>query len=202
MDMETQTVTELLDAVASERVAPAGGSVVALAGASGAALVEKAVVHTLENGQVDAPVLEKLRVTRSTLEEHRSTFVSLASSDAASVDRLFAGDREHLDQTLLKGATGIPLSIAETCSSVLSTALEIATAVGQNVALDLYSGLYLVYGASVAAIRTVEYNLSHIEATSVRNEFQTRLDAVISDLLMTLADLQMAVPLEFIRPKT
>ena len=202
MDMETQTVTEFLDAVASERVAPAGGSVVALAGASGAALVEKAVVHTIENRQVDSLVLEKLRVTRSTLEDHRSTFVSLASSDAASVDALFAGDSEQLDQTLLKRATGIPLSIAKTCSSVMSTALEIVTAVGSNVAPDLYSGLYLVYSASVAAIRTVEHNLSHIEATSVRNEFETRLDAVISDLRTTFADLQTAVPLEFIRPET
>lgn len=202
MDMETQTITEFLDAVASERVAPAGGSVVALAGASGAALVEKAVVHTLENGQADPSVLEKLRVTTSTLEDHRSTLVSLASSDAASVDALFAGNSEQLDQTLLKRATGIPLSIAKTCTGVLSTALEIVTAVGSNVAPDLYSGLYLVYSASVAAIRTVEHNLSHIDATSVRSDFETRLEAVISEFRTTFADLQTAVSLEFISPET
>ena len=202
MDLETQTVTEFLDAVASERVAPAGGSVVALAGASGAALVEKAVVHTLENGQADSSVLEDLRIANSTLEDYRSTLVSLASSDAASVDALFAGDSEQLDQTLLKRATGIPLSIAKTCTGVLSTALEIVTAVGPNVAPDLYSGLYLAYSASVAAIRTVEHNLSLIDAPSVRSDFQTRLEAVISDLRRAFADLQTAVSLEFIRPET
>lgn len=197
MDGNTQAMSAFLDAVASERVAPAGGSVVALTGAAGTALVEKAVIHTLETNLADDSPTEELRDARSSINTHRSTLVSLATSDAQSVDDLFAGESGELDQTVLKQATGIPLSIANTCSTVLAESLEIITAVESNVAPDLHSGLYLLYSVSVAAIRTVESNLELIEDLSTRSQFEARKNAVIQELVTTVGALEAAAPIDF-----
>lgn len=194
---ETQEIGAFFDAVASDRVAPAGGSVVALAGAGGAALVEKAAIHTLKNGSGADSEKEMIRNVRQSVRNHRSTLLSLATSDAEAVDALFAGATDETDQTVLERATGIPLSIADSCSSILEDSLGIITAVDGAVAPDLYSGLHILYSATLAAVRTVESNLDLIEDSSMRSQFEARKNAVLHELATKVGELEAASSIDF-----
>lgn len=194
---DTQEIGAFFDAVASNRVAPAGGSVVAYAGAGGAALVEKAIIHTLENRSGAGSDTDRLRDLRQSVQNHRKTLQSLGISDAEAVDELFAGAPEDLDQTVLKRATGIPLSIVESCSNVLEDSLAISTAANGAVTPDLYTGLYILYSAALAAVRTVNTNLELVEDPSIRSQFDDRKNAVIQDLTSTVEKLEAATSIEF-----
>ncbi|MBS3760149.1 cyclodeaminase/cyclohydrolase family protein [Halodesulfurarchaeum sp.] len=194
---ETQEIGAFFDRVASNRVAPASGSVVALAGAGGAALVEKAAIHTLENRLGADSEKEMIRDVRQSVRNHRSILLSLAASDAEAVDALFAGASDETDQTVLERATGIPLSIADSCSSILEDSLGIITAVDGAVAPDLYSGLWIVYSATLAAVRTVETNLELIEDSSLRSQFEARKNTVLQDLATNVGELEADSSIDF-----
>lgn len=176
---EAWDVGPFLDAVASNRVAPAGGSVIGFVGAGGTALVEMAAVHTLSHRSDDTA----LGSARSELEDQRSTLQSLANADARAVDDLFGGATSD-EESLFVRATRVPLTMAEACVNVLDAAIEVAESVADSVATDLEVGLDFVIGAALSAVRTVRKNLSAIEDSSEVAELKVQ----VSDLLDTLAE--------------
>ena len=186
---EDMPIGEFLDAVASERVAPAGGSAVAIAGATGAALCEMACVHTLAardesnpdgrdaadgSPQTEGPTLTELGTD---LERQRHTLLALAEGDAELVDELFGGG-EGPTERLRKRATGVPLAIAEASLAVLEGAAIVRNRARPGVAADAITGAYLADAAVGASLATVRANLETLSDEEFAAGVIDRVEAI------------------------
>ncbi|MDZ7850527.1 MAG: cyclodeaminase/cyclohydrolase family protein [Halodesulfurarchaeum sp.] len=195
MDYSTHEIEQFLDAVASSRVAPAGGSAAALTGAFGAALAEMAAHHTLANhGETTAG---NLKIAKERLSQQRTVLLTLAGEDAQAIDALFADGAGEPDQATVSRATGIPLSIAEACVEILEKSLDIAERVDDNVRQDLHTALYLTVGAASAAIRTVEPNLDLLQDDDVRLELEKRAETTTERLSTAIDRMAERTDVEF-----
>jgi formiminotetrahydrofolate cyclodeaminase len=168
-----------LEAVASNRVAPAGGSVVGVVGAAGTSLVEMAAIHTLEH-RPD----ENLEVAHSTLAHQRDTLQSLATADARVVEDLFGGEGTGVEASLLDRATGIPLTMVEACTNALEAAQAVAELVVDSVRPDLVTGITFVVAAARTATWIVRSNFESIDEEARVQALEERVE----ELLATLAD--------------
>lgn len=176
---ESRNLEPFLEAVASKRVAPAGGSVVGIVGAAGTALLEMAAIHTLEHRPDD-----DLEAARATLGHQRDTLQSLATADARVVEDLFGGEGTGIEPSLLDRATGIPLTMAEACANALDAAQAVADRVVESVRPDLVTGITFVVAAAQTATWTVRSNLVSIGDEAQVQDLADRVD----ELLETLAD--------------
>ena len=170
-----QSLGSFLDEVASERVAPAGGTAIATTGAMGAALCEMVCIHTLAARDTDARSLPALR---SDLERQRRSLLALAAQDAAVVDELFGGDGEGPSERLSKRAVGIPLAVAESCLRVLEIAERVIEQGRGGVVADARIGASLAAAALRAALWMVRGNLDALSAPSFAADVADRADAI------------------------
>jgi len=161
MDHREQAIGEFLARIASENVTPAGGSGVAVAGAIGASLCEMACVHTLEDGAYDGvnPELDEIRDDLGAQREH---LLKLADRDAAVVDDLFAADGDGNDRTARKRSVGVPLAIAESCSTVVERGAVAAEAGKPTTAPDAETGVCLARAALRASVFIVRRNVAQL----------------------------------------
>ncbi|QCC47560.1 cyclodeaminase/cyclohydrolase family protein [Halobellus limi] len=187
MSYDDVRIGAFLDDVASERVAPAGGTVVAVAGAMGAALCEMACIHTTNAGEAsDATVRQgdgaaerSFEVIRDDLARQRRELLALAAQDATLVDELFGGDGEPTDR-LAKRASGIPLATAESSLAVLEDAAAVVERGRSGVAADARAGAYLADAAVQASLSTVRVNAAALSDHSFAETMTDRADAVSS----------------------
>ncbi|MFC6872213.1 cyclodeaminase/cyclohydrolase family protein [Halobellus marinus] len=175
MASDDRTIEEYLAAIASEQVAPAGGSAVAIAGAMGAALCEMVCIHTLAaredpnrdaTADTDCPDTNiradgepTLRELQTDLERERGRLLALAGGDAELVEDLFGGGADGSTARLRKRATGVPLAIAEASVTVLEGATIASERGRPGVAADATTGAYLADAAIRASLATVRTNL-------------------------------------------
>lgn len=164
MSCTEQSIGEFLAAVASEDVAPAGGTAVAVVGAIGASLCEMACVHSTD-GAASAAEGTDLADVRALLETQRSTLMGLARADADVVE-LFAADADRTTQSEMKRATGIPLAIAERCLTVVDLAVTVTEEGDSDATADARMGAVLAAGALRASLLAVRHNLPWIEDQS------------------------------------
>lgn len=157
MNYATQPVDQLLAAVASENVTPAGGTVAAVVGAAGASLCEMVCIHTGGDGA------SELDTVREDLRRQRRGLLELADADAEAVASLLAVIREGDSDTEAKRATGVPLAVAEGCLTVLEAAPSVVERGNPNAVPDAVTGVLLAHAALRAAVFTVRSNLDHIE---------------------------------------
>ena len=173
MDVETDEFGLFLDAIASRRVAPAGGSAAAFAGGLGAALAEMAVIHTRDKQGDSAE--EELVHAQERLAHQRDALVTLADEDARAIDALFGKSTLENEQAALSRATGVPLSIAEACVTVLEISLDVSEHLAASVRQDFQTGLYLTFAAFEAAIRTADGNLDLLDDAAIQADMADRL---------------------------
>jgi formiminotetrahydrofolate cyclodeaminase len=153
--LDTRALDRFLDDVASARVAPAGGTGAAVAGALGTALCEMVCVHSADTtGGTLADVRDDLRTERDHLSD-------LAAADAAVVDDLFAA-ADGPDEAGLKRATGVPITTAEACLTVLELAVDVTERGSPTAVADAVTGVLLVDAALHASLRTARHNLDRI----------------------------------------
>ncbi|WP_049987996.1 cyclodeaminase/cyclohydrolase family protein [Halobellus rufus] len=187
-----------LDDVASERVTPAGGTVVAVSGAMGAALCEMACIHTLaardESEDVDADdaATVDFEALRADLAGQRRRLLALAEQDAALVDDLFGGgsasdsgedddEQRGPSDRLSKRAAGIPLATAEAALAVLEDAAVVIDRGRPGVAADAKAGAYLADAAVRASLATVEINVSALDDASHAADLRERAAQIAAD---------------------
>jgi len=177
MDYAERSIREFLDAVASERVTPAGGSATAVVGATGAALCEMVCVHTQESGDRDATgESADLATLREEFRTQRDQLLALADADAAAVDALLAArDDGAAATTEAKRATGVPLRVAEVCVAVLEGAPVVVDAGTPNAVPDAVTGATLAHGALRASLVTVRTNLDGFDDGPFVAETEERL---------------------------
>lgn len=161
MDYQDQAVGDLLSDIASERVAPAGGTATAVVGGIGAALCEMGCIHALE-ADPDARTGADLAAVRDDLGRQRAHLLRLAASDAAIVEDLFGAASDGVDESDRKRSVGVPLTIAEACLNVLELATTVTADGARSAVVDAATGVYLVHAALRASAYTVRQNLDGV----------------------------------------
>jgi len=154
-------LTPILDRIASEHVAPAGGSAAAAVGAIGASLAEMAAIHTLQSGETDHEA--QLAAANRSLNADRSLLAGLMDADARVVESAFGSFSSELDVRRRKQLVGVPLAIAEVCLDVLSESKDLVSIATRSVTQDLRTAITLVTAAVKASLETAEHNLDLLE---------------------------------------
>lgn len=179
MNYRDQTVDEFLSEVASERVAPAGGTATAVVGALGAALCEMVCIHTVENddGGVETTALVEVR---DDLHRQRGHLLQLADTDGRLVEELFGGDSGDVEQPEVKRSIGVPLTIADACLNVLELATDVTETGNRNAVADAATGVILTRSALRAAVFTVRSNVDQVSDASFVEDVERDVEEIES----------------------
>lgn len=180
MNHRDVSINRFLDFVAAEEVTPAAGSVTAMVGAGGAALVEM-VCHHSRSTERPAAVLEQLEETGEGLRMVRERLLDLSEADANAVDALLDVNQTHRnDSPEAKRATGVPLAIAEAGLDVLNAAPFVLKHGNRNAVPDGITGVLLTHVTIQASIYLVRTNLEFIDDSTFRQEMDERATEVES----------------------
>ncbi len=177
MDHRSQQIETFLDDIASETLAPAGGTAGAVVAAVGASLCEMAAIHTLTNPDTDID-REAISNARSAFDTHRERLLDLADADARVVASVFGSPDDTRESTAMTQATGIPLGIAESCLDILEEAESVIASANVNVVPDALTGIFVTQAALRAALYTVRTNLEYLDDRRAREEFAGRADEI------------------------
>ncbi|MBB6646315.1 cyclodeaminase/cyclohydrolase family protein [Halobellus ruber] len=185
MTYDDTPIGKFLDAVASERVVPAGGTAAAITGATGAALCEMVCVHTTAaadgpsaGGESEAgPGETSLSGLRTGLRRRRKKLLALGGQDAAVVEEVF-GDGEAPSTRLRRRAAGIPLAVAEAAVAVLTDAETAHRRGTPGVAADAKTGAYLADAAVRASVETVRINAAALPNRPFASDLEGRAATV------------------------
>jgi formiminotetrahydrofolate cyclodeaminase len=169
MPYDERSVPAFLDAVASEQVAPAGGTATSLVGAVGAALCEMACIHGAESG-----VAAEFADVRGDLAAHRDHLMALGRADAEVVAAVFGEADEPPEVADLKRTTGVPMATAEACLAVVELAADVAAASSSEASADAEIGAMLAHGALRASLFTVRHNLGTVDDPAFVDELNER----------------------------
>jgi glutamate formiminotransferase/formiminotetrahydrofolate cyclodeaminase len=192
MFFEEQTINDFLDELSSDSPAPGGGSVAALCGALGAALVS--MVSNLTIGR------EKFKENWAVMDEVRggselliSEFARLMNEDAESFKAFMTAmnlpkdtdDQKASRKTAMalasKNATEVPLHTLECCAKMAALALKAVRFGNPNTASDAGSAALLAAAAGRAAAYNVRINLSGIKDLDFTAQAKKRMsNALVS----------------------
>lgn len=184
------SVQHFLDALASGEPAPGGGSVAALAGAQGAALI--GMVCNLSVGRKKyADVESELLAVQAQAKSLRTRLVELIDLDTAAYSTVMAAyklpketpdqlaARKAAIQSALQSATRTPLEILEVCVAALELCPLVLAKGNHNAASDGAVGMLSAHAGMHAAALNVRTNLNAIDDAS----FVAATSARLSDLL-------------------
>ena len=163
-----------LDALASSAPTPGGGSAAAYNAAMAAALV--AMVANLTIGrkkyaEVEGEMVEVLKQA----DTIRLSMMQAVEADAAAYQKVMEAyklpkesdtektARSEAIQAATLVAAQVPLSVAQTCASLLPLACEVAEKGNANAITDAASALTFANAAMTAALLNVEINLSGLK---------------------------------------
>ncbi len=185
-----QTVSQFLDALASSAPAPGGGSVSALSGALGAALVS--MVCNLTTGKKKyADVQQEIADILSRSEELRRELTGLleedvkaytAVSQAYKMPRGTAEEkvaRAEAIQNALKEATRVPMQVAEACVKVLDLCTPAAEKGNVNAVSDAGVAALMAEAGLRSAALNVLINLKAIKDQEFCREVGGRLESLL-----------------------
>jgi formiminotetrahydrofolate cyclodeaminase len=185
-----QSVFQFLDALASSAPAPGGGSVAALSGALGAALVSMVCNLTVGKkkyaavqGDIQA-LLEKSEGLRHKLVDLLQADVEAytAVSQAMKMPRETEGEkaaRAEALQKALKKATVVPLQIASACVEVIGLCQPVAEKGNKNAVSDAGVAILMAEAGLRSAALNVLINLGWIDDQSFTAAKQGELDMLL-----------------------
>jgi len=183
-------IRNFLDELASNSPTPGGGSVAALAGALGAALISMVGNLTVgkkkyEDIEEDIKRIisssEKLRYELSKLiEEDVKVFNNFMSTykmpkETEDEKRLRA---EKIQESLIKAAK-VPLKVAYKCLDILSLSKEVAEKGNINVVSDAGVAVLMAEAALESAILNVKINLGMIKDEKARTELSSSIKEIL-----------------------
>lgn len=166
-------VEPFIEQLAAPTATPGGGSASAAAGAMAAGLAN--MVAAMSRGKKaylehEAP----LSAAIARLSKLRESLKSAIDADAESYNAVMAaykgakagagegGDRDHLIEKALKGATSVPLSVAEQSREVAQMVEALKPITNPNMASDLTVAAALAKAAVTGALANVEINLASL----------------------------------------
>jgi len=173
-----EPVTTFLDTVASSSPTPGGGSVGAICGAAGAALV--AMVARLTQGHKGFEAVSgRMSEIAAQADEERAAFLDLADRDAAAFDAVMAAfglpkaadeekaARSAAIQAAFAGAAAVPAEVARRAAALLDVAVEVTRDGNPDAASDGLSAAASLHAAVMSALANVEINAMSIKDQSV-----------------------------------
>lgn len=179
------TMEEFLNELASDSPAPGGGSVSALAGGLGAALV--AMVARLTAGRKDPADLEEkieenLQVTlrlRQNLQEDvdRDTAAYNEVVEAYRMPKKTAAEKEARSRAIqeaLKGATQLPLQVAQRSLEVLRLSLWALEKGNPNTWSDAAVAVLMAQSGIEGALANVAINLDGIKDNTFKEKMKAQ----------------------------
>lgn len=170
VNFNRRAIDRFLSEIASENVAPAGGTATAVVGAIGASLCEMVCIHTVESDEA-----AEFADVREILRKQRNHLLDLAETDASVVDDLFGGADGQPDEPGLKRSIGVPLTIAESCLTVLELAVDVTATGNRTAVADAATGVVLTHASLRAALFTVRSNLGQSADPSFVAEIERRV---------------------------
>jgi formiminotetrahydrofolate cyclodeaminase len=198
--LSEKPVQTFLDELASSAPAPGGGSAAALAAAIGAALVSMVANLTVGKSKY-ADVQDDIERILARSEELRHRCVALLEKDVEAYTGVSAAYKMPRDteeqkkargaaiQEALKGATAVPMKLAEACVEILELCPESADTGNVRAVSDVGVGALMAEAALRAAALNVWINLGSIKDPDFVESEGKRLD----NLLQGSADLKEAI---------
>ena len=206
--LTTKTVNEFLDEVASNAPAPGGGSVSALAGSLGAALISMVCRLTIGKKKY-ADVQSEMESALTKSEELRAKLTSIIEEDTLAFNKVMSAfgmaketdeqktKRTEAIQEATKTATLVPLKLMRLCQDGIALALTVAEKGNKNSVSDAGVSLLLLQAAAKGAALNVRINLSGLEdrkfcddvskqVESSTKGIESRVDEALSNLTATL----------------
>lgn len=174
--IDDSNIEQFLDQLASKSPTPGGGSVAAIMGSMGAALVSMVCHLTMGKPAYAAVEAEMLRVLEQA-ERVRSRLAGMVQADVAVFDQVMAAyrlpketdaekqSRSAAIQSALTAATQVPLECARLCVEVMQLSKVVAEQGNQGVVTD--AGVAVV--AAYAALKSSELNVK-VNAGSIKDE--------------------------------
>ena len=171
---EERTVSQFLEAVASGSATPGGGSVAALAGSLGAALVEM-VANLTVGKKAFAEHEEAMKRVHEEAHAHRKALVDAVAQDVAAYEAVMEAyllpkktedekrRRKEEIQKALKKAADPPLFTAATSLKVMKLCQEAVARGNPNAISDAAVGALLSHAALGGGVFNVLINLSALE---------------------------------------
>ncbi|GAB6142388.1 cyclodeaminase/cyclohydrolase family protein [Methylosoma difficile] len=173
-EIKDKSIQLFLDELASKAPTPGGGSVAALMGAQGAALLAMVCNLTLGKPQY-AEVEAQMQDLLEKAEMLRSTLTAMIKADVDVFDRLMASyalpkatDDEKLQrsaaiQAVLKDATDVPLACARACHEVIELSETAANLGYLGVISDAGVAVMAAYSGLKSAALNVYINTSSLK---------------------------------------
>ncbi len=186
-----KTLVDFLDALASSAPAPGGGSVAALSGALGAALVSMVCNLTLGKTRY-ADVQEEITTLLERSEALRHELTDLLEADVEAYTGVSGAygmprdtdeqkaTRSAAIQEALKGATIVPLQVAEACVNVLQLCTPAAEMGNVYAVSDAGVAAVMAEGGLRSAALNVIININAIKDQAFVAEMQSKLDALLA----------------------
>ena len=185
-----QTVTDFLDALASNAPAPGGGSVAALSGALGAALLSMVCNLTLGKKKY-AAVQDEIAALVDKTEALRHRLTGLLEADVQVYTGVSAAykmprktpeakaARSAAIQEALKAAAQVPLQVAEACVEVLDLCTQTAEQGNLNAVSDAGVAALMAEAGLRSAALNVIINVNAIKDEAFSAKLQGDLDALL-----------------------
>ena len=187
------SIENFLETLASRSPTPGGGSVVAVMGAMGAALV--AMVCHLTIGKVDyEAVSEEMQAILHEVEALRGTLLDFIRADVEAFDAVMAayvlpkvtdeekGARSVAIQQALKGATRVPLDCAKASRRVIELSLLVAEHGNPNVITDAGVAVLAAHAALKSSALNVRVNTGSIKDSDFVRDSLEELDALLAGM--------------------
>ena len=190
MKLVDKPVTNFLDELSSNAPAPGGGSVAALSGALGAALVSMVCNLTLGK-KAYADVQDEIGDLLAESEALREQLTGLLEEDvkaytgyskAAKMPRETEeekAERQVVMQAALKVATDVPLSIAETAVKVMDLCMPAAEKGNKWAVSDAGVAVLMAEAALRSAALNVLINLGTLKDEEFVADRRAKLDALL-----------------------
>jgi len=183
-------VVTFLDELASSAPAPGGGSVAALSGALGAALISMVCNLTVGKKRY-ADVQEDIKALLAQSEALRKELVELLEADVrvyTEVSRAMkmprATEEEKAARTAamqkaLKAATDVPMQVAEACVKVMDLCQPAAEKGNVNAVSDAGVAVLMAEAGLRSAALNILINLAWIKDETFVAENRAKLDALL-----------------------
>jgi len=183
-------VSNFLDELASNSPTPGGGSVAALAGALGAALISMVGNLTVGKKKYE-DVEEDIKKILSSSEKLRYELSQLIEEDVKAFNNFMATYKmpketedekkvraEKMQESLIKAAK-VPLKTAYKCFDIMIVSQEAAEKGNLNVVSDAGVAVLMAEAALESAILNVKINLRMIKDEKVRTELFSSIKEIL-----------------------
>lgn len=189
--LKDMKIKNFMDLLASKSATPGGGSVAALTGAMGAALLS--MVGNLTIGKESyQDVEDEVKILLRKSETLRAALEELVEQDIEVFNQLMAvmklpktneeekENRKKQIQTALVDAAKVPLDIAHKCIDVIGVCQKMAERGNKNAISDVGVGVILAVAAFESAIINVRINLKSIKDEVIKTEIREEINNLIA----------------------